>query len=268
MNDKMLCLAPGCENKTESEYHTLCIGCEKRVEAAMLRARPSLMELMVTERAEAEAWLAAEWTPPRRWVIADENHDAELISTVVERMVDETAAEWGPPSLGFVDDELWARREEWRQKRLPDAEPSSPSAWLIPSDSPVTEAWRKHLTPILASALRMALSTFPLSHAGDELKTALRHQGDYDKDNVSDAFEDIWEGSGNIGLSDGAESYLELKYYPDETWMCEVKEWPEAIGAKLWKKYRVLSDEIVAILDALEQHQEQQERERSGRSVA
>lgn len=198
----------------------------------MLAARPSLMELMVTERAEAEAWLAADWSPQRRWVVAADDLRPQSLDVVARHMVAETAVEgWYGLHIAFVDD-------------VPVKNPRTETAWVISGDSDAAEAWRAHLAPLVRAALEQALETFPLTWAGREIKDAITHP-----DSHGDGFDEIWEGSGTTGLSDGAEDYLELlSMSPD--WMCHGGEWPEMIGAHLWRRYRVLSDEIMAMLDA------------------
>jgi hypothetical protein len=211
----------------------------------MVRARPSLVEMMAQERTEVEAWLSAEWAPRRRWVIADSEYCAEPLDDIVKRMVEGTVSEWGDPYLGFVDDAQWDHWERRRQERSPEGEPRPLLAWLVPSDAETAKAWRAHLAPLLRAALEQALTTFPLTHAGREIKDAITQSGAYDKDQSDGGFAELWEGTGPNGLSDAGEDWLELRYFPSETWMCDMDFKPG-----LWQRYRVLPDEIMAILDA------------------
>lgn len=218
----------------------------------MLEARGALLESMVNERAEVEAWLAAEWSPQRRWVITGDDYREDSLDDVVTRMVHQTASDWGAPFLGFVDDMTWQRREQWRVEHRLEDEPRQLTAWIVPDDSETAGAWREHLAPLLRAALSQALATFPIAYAGREIKNALTQQGGYDAEQAGGGFEELWEGSGETGLSkDAGEDYLELRYYPDPTWMCNAGDWPESIGARLWERYRVLPAEIMAILDAV-----------------
>jgi hypothetical protein len=217
----------------------------------MVRARPSLMEMMVTERAEAEAWLASEWAPRRRWVIADRDYMAESLDAVAERLSEDAVSEWGEPHLGFVDDGQHEKWERWRQKYDPESEPRKQTAWLLDGESEAAKTFRAHLAPFLREAVERALSSFPLKWAGREIKDALTQSNDYDKEGIRQGFEEVWEGSGPTGLSAGGEDYLELRYHPNQTWMCDVDDWPDSMGAHLWMRYRVLSDDIMAILDAV-----------------
>lgn len=250
--EKGACVAPGCGADTPSPWHHLCGGCEKRCTAAMVEARPALMEAMVTERREAEAWLAADWAPVRRWVVADREYRPEPLDAVVERLVEEVASTYGDSSLGFVDDVQHARLVAWDRERAtePEREPRSLLAWRVASDSEAGAAWRAHLAPLLAAALEQALASFPLTWAGREIKDAMTGSGEYGTDDVSAASEEILEGTGPNGLSDGARYYIELRDDPKAGYICEADGWPDGIGTELWERYRVLPDDIMVILDA------------------
>jgi hypothetical protein len=244
-DEKGRCVAPACGAETPSPYHHICEVCRTRVEDAMRHARPSLMEAMVAERAEAEAWLAADWAPPRRWVIADDEYHPEPVDDVVKHMVEATVDARGAPYLGFIDDGAHERVERWKLEQSPPYAALPPTAWLVPSDSETAQAWRAHLAPLIRAALEQALASFPLRYAGREIKHAIMHHPDYAPNSSGDEFEELWEGTGPTGLSDGAEDYLELRYYPNEAWMCDVDFKPQ-----LWQRYRVLPDDVQAILDA------------------
>lgn len=244
-DDTGTCVAPGCGAETRTPYHHVCDACRKRVEDAMVRARPSLMEAMVDERAEAEAWLASEWAPRRRWVLCTNEYVPLDPAAEAEHLAEEMAGGWAADrGLGFVDDELYRRRES-REDR-------PQLAWIVPSDSETASAWRAHMAPIIQAALEEGLRTFPLAHAGREIKAALTQDGGYDVEGVGGGFEELWEGSGPTGLSDAAEDYLELRYYPDETWMCDIDFKPE-----MWRRHPVLSDDIMAIVDAANADEQQ-----------
>ncbi len=237
------CVAPDCGAETRTRYHRLCDACTKRVEDAMIEARPALLEAMVEARSEAEAWLAAEWSPMRRWVIADHDYHEESIDAVIARMVDETADEFGAPILGFVDD---ARHARWRE-HLPERERPPQTAWRLGSDSEAVRAWRAHLAARLKPALEDALATFPISYAGREIKDALTQEDDVGEDVVHGAFEELWEGSGPIGMSEAAQDYLAMRYYPDPSWGCDATD---NLYEDHWIRYRVLPDDVMAIFEA------------------
>lgn len=241
------CVAPSCGAETPSRYHRLCKACEDRVERAMQRARPALLELMTRERAEAEAWLAADWSPPRRWVVADDDYHPEPIDAVVARMVEATADDWCAPHLGFVDDATWERRARWWREHDLEHAAVPQTAWLVPAGSETATAWRAHLAPLLRAALERALATFPLEHAGREIQDALLGRGGYDHEDAGGALDELWEGSGETGLSEDAQAYLDLRYYPSPTWGCDATD---GIYERFWRRYRVLPDDIMAILDA------------------
>jgi len=130
-----------------------------------------------------------------------------------------------------------------------DAEEPPQTAWRIAGTGDVAEAWRAHLTPIFSAAIEQALATFPLTWVGREIKGSILTPEGYA--DASGGFDEIWEDTATTGLSKGGEDYLELRYYPDQTWMCDAEDWPQGIGAHLWRKYRVLADDIMAILDAV-----------------
>lgn len=247
-DEKRMCVAPACGEATPSKWHSICDACRDRVESAMLRARPSLIEVMARERAEVDLWLASDWEPARRWGIAGREYYERPVVEVVKRMVDETCSEWDDPSLAFFDDSEHQQREKRREHVSPESEPRRQTGWLVPSESGTAEAWRAHLTPLISAALTEALATFPLAHAGREIRAALL--GGYGEDQTSGAFEEIWEGTGGSGLSEDAETYLEVLHYPQPNWICNVG--PDGIGAELWRKHRVLSDDIMAILTAVD----------------
>lgn len=246
MSERGTCVAPDCGAETPSKYHSLCKPCRERLKAATLAALPALLGAMTEERAEAEAWLAADWAPPRRWVIADDQYRPQPLDEVVDRMVKETASEWCAPHLGFVDD---AQLEKWERIRLRaklDAEPRVLSAWLVPGDAEAASAWRAHLTPLVKAALERALATFPLEHAGRQIKNAITHADGYDEDGAKGGFEEIWEGTGESGLSQDAESYLEIRHL-EPIW--STVEGPGDLYFDLWMKYRsLLPDDIQAIM--------------------
>jgi hypothetical protein len=242
------CVAPGCDAETPSRWHLLCAACERRVEEVQADYRTALLDAMTTERAEAEAWLAAEWAPSRRWVIAGDDYAVTPADDVVGRMVEETAAEYGPPSLGFFDEVAYETMERLRAEHRPDAKTREKAAWVVTDESETTKAWRAHLAPLIRAALEHALSTFPLKHAGREIKNALIQVGGYGAGAADGAFEELWEGSGETGLSDDAQSYLEARYSPTETWC--IGSDPEGLTFGLWMRHRVLPEPIMEIMDA------------------
>lgn len=246
-SEKGACVAPDCGNETTSTYHDLCDTCRKRVEDAMARARPSLLEMMVSERAEVEAWLASDWAPPRRWVLANEEFLAEPLDETVRRLVEETCPSWDGTVPGFVDDAMYEKWAAWSRSYAPDKPVRPQYAWRVGNDSPAAEAWRAHAAPLLRVALEQALATFPLTWAGQELKAALLQRDDYDWKDADAAIEEGLEGTGSFGdLPPGARRYLLLRYDPDPAYLLSADEPHEH-----WWKYRVLSDEIMAILNAV-----------------
>lgn len=246
VSDKGSCVAPGCGAETPSPYHYLCDADRKKVEAAQVEARPALLEAMRDARLEAETWMASDWAPPRRWVLTNEEYQVLDLVAESERLARETAEEWGDHHLGFVDD---ARYEKWTafdKKMDREPPPRELNAWIVSSDSAVTGQWRAHLAPFLRAALKEALATFPLSGAGHEIKTLIREAGEQGDDHGG--FEELWEGSGEPDLSEDAKDWLAIRYYPRSGWCAESH--PDSLYWHLWMRYRLLPDDIMAIMDA------------------
>ena len=243
------CVAPGCEFQRIDKYRELCVFCSGRVKEAMIRAIPSLLELMAKDyEAEAMAWLTSPWEPPsRRWAILDEKHHEVTLDVVVESMVEQTTGGWSDV-LGFMDDAFSARMEEQRQRREPESESLKPDGWRLDEQSPTIQAWRVHLTALLRPVLEHALATFPIRHAGYEIKTALVGQDNYGEDDFLTAYEDLCEGTGGWPISDGARTYLDLRFDTRRDTYLEPED-----PAEYWWQYPVLAPEIMAILNAVKE---------------
>jgi hypothetical protein len=218
----------------------------------MIAARPALLASMRQERAEAEAWLAADWTPDRRWVICNDEWLQITLDEVVKHLAEETSG-WSGQHIGFVDDVHYARRERMRQRYSPEHESHAQTAWIVPEATASERAWQTHLATFLRPALEQALATFPREHAGHEIKDALT--GGYDEDQVGNALEELWEGTGPTGLTEGAQEYLELRYYRED-WSADVD--PSSPWFERWHRSGLLPASIVAILDAVKAHDERE----------
>lgn len=248
---RFACAAPGCDGASRYDY--ICEGCRERVEAAMLASRPQLLEAMTAERTEVEAWLVSDWAPERRWVIADENYRERALDAVAADLAERTGGAWADDALGFVDDVLYQRRTQH-----PSAPPRELFAWRVGTEGAAAVAWQEHVAPILRDALQHALATFPLTWAGREYKAALLQQEGYSADDAKDAFEDgLWEGTGKPALPRLVMDAFEAIYYPDPDWIVQVE--PGGPCGALWRKYRILPDDIQAILDAYDAVSCQQE---------
>lgn len=244
VSEKGSCVAPGCGAETPSPYHYLCDADGKKVEAAQVEARPLLLEAMRDARLEAERWMAADWSPLRRWVLTSEGYAVLDLVAESERLAEETAQEWRDHHLGFVDDAMHEKWTAYSKKATPESPPPELQAWIVSSASDVTREWRAHLAPFLRAALEEALATFPLSGAGHEIKAAIREATNEDRG----GFQELWEGSGETGLSEDAKAWLEIRYYPSAGWCAESH--PDSLYWHLWMRYRVLPDEIMAIMEA------------------
>jgi hypothetical protein len=243
-----ICVAPGCERRTASPYRKVCDACRKRVEEAMVRAVPSLLEAMHAARDEAEAWLLSDdWEPARRWAMLNEDYAVRPIDDVVSEMVELTIG-WGT-AVGFVDDGSFIKWDRWWQEHHPEKPRYPQTGWRLGDESPAGVAWRAHLAPLLQDTLTRALATFPLRHAGREIKDAIRRgRAPGAADDAEGGFEEIVEGTGGSGLSEDAKTYLDLRYYPDPTFRCDL-EWADS-ETDIWFRYPVLAPEIMAILRA------------------
>jgi hypothetical protein len=244
----MQCLAPGCCTEIQ-QYATVCEPCNDRVDAAMLAAKPALIAAMEEERVEAEAWLAGEWSPKRRWAYA--NHERHVVTTdeLIEIMVD--GLESRVLQLAFVDDDLQGRMRQFRLHHDPEHVESPLYGWVVPDDGTTMEAWNEHMTPILQAALEHALATFPTKYAGQEIKDALTQASAYGPDDVEGAFLEMDDGTGRPALSIGAMNYLVLAYDDAYEMICQLDDYPDSIGAYLWGKYPVLPEDIMQILAAI-----------------
>jgi hypothetical protein len=214
----------------------------------MRRALPRLLDLMVDERAEVERWLASDWSPLRRWVISDDDYHPMTTDTVADQLAGHVADEWRGGCLGFVDDEERRLWNAWRAKHGEPLNDSPLTAWRVVGDSRTGRAWRVHVAHLLRSALDEALATFPLHYVGQELKDALTGRGGYGADDADGAIEELLGGLlGQVmPFSDAACDYVRLRYDPDPSYMLDASE-PDGY----WWTYRVLDDDIMAILDAV-----------------
>jgi hypothetical protein len=246
VSEKGSCVAPGCGAETPSRYDYLCDPDRTKLEAAQVEARPALLEAMRDARLEVERWMASDWSSPRRWVLTNEEYEVLDLVAESERLAGETAEEWGQHHLGFVDDPRHERSTALRKAATPESPPRELQAWIVASDSDVTGQWRTHLAPFLRAALKEALATFPLSGVGHEIKTHIREASQHGDDHG--AFDELWEGSGQTGLSEDALDWLAIRYYPSATWCADSS--PDSTYWHLWMRYRVLPDDIMAIMDA------------------
>lgn len=265
MSQTNACAVPECGVSTPSRYHLLCDTCRERVEAAGKQLRPALLDALTDLRAEVDAWLAGDWAPSRRWVISGQDYEIVPIEDIVARMVDETAAGWGDPSIGFTDDLQHARWEKQRQEYAPENEPRKQLAWGVPVDSATTTAWREHLAPLVRAALEQALGTFPLTYAGREIKDALTRSDDYGAEDVNGAFEELESGSGGNGLSENAGIYLCWRYDDDPSIWFSFDPGEDHLWINEGRRLGLIPADILAIIDAANAAEvERRDRERGG----
>lgn len=251
----MICLAPGCKAETESKYHELCTVYIEYVERAMADHKDRLLWAMPEARQDVDTWLASEWVPALAWAFAGEDYQPVPVEQVAADLAENVSDEYGACVLGFFD----PAREKWRgDQGLVERH----SLWrVIESSTGTVAAWRAHLEPLLQGALTEALKTFPLAHAGAEIKAALLQQHGYGTDATDGAIGEVC-GELLVGsqapLSDDADTYVRLRYDTDPSYLFHADD-PDEI----WFRHRVLPDDVMAILEAVRAHDAEQEADES-----
>lgn len=261
----MTCVAPGCGAPTRTllddirewradvpitdellEHRPLCQPCADKCSAAMREAFPSLLASMTDEMQEAKEWLERPWAPDRRWVIADHEHGEMPLEDVADLLAQSL------DTLAFVNDKEIERFRMFSKNQLPHH-----ASWIVSSDEAV-EAWRTHAAGLLREALATALATFPSSYAGLEIKTAMLMRDSYDAEQAIQAHEDAFSMVGDAeaaGISPGAEQYIYLRIPQSNRSICDADIFNDGgTPDRLWFKYRVLPDNIMGILEAVEEY--------------